>query len=51
MVVRANKILQAHLKINKMHEVVMFVSINEVNYYSHQPSNACAEHKKPTSVR
>ena len=50
MILRANKILRENIIIKKGHGMVIFLYINEVTYYSLQPSNACAQHKKRPSV-
>ena len=46
MILRENKRLLAHLKINKRHGMVMLLSMNAVNNYALQPSNACTHHRK-----
>ena len=51
MILRARKIPRAHLKINKGHGMVMFVSINAVENYALQTLNARAQNRKLSSVR
>ena len=50
-ILRANEILLAHPKINKMRGTVMLVYMNVVNNYALQPSNVRAQHSKWSSVR
>ena len=46
----ANKIPQDLLKIKKINVMVMFLSMNGVNNYALQNSNAHVHHKKQPSV-
>ena len=50
MILRAKKIIQARLKINKRHGMVMFVSMNTINNYALKPLSARAQHRKRLSV-
>ena len=51
MVLRAKKIPQARLKINKKNVMVMFESMNATNTYYIQLINAHAHQKRRSSVR
>ena len=50
-ILRAKKILWAHLKWNKSHGMFIFVFMNVVKKYVLQPPNAHAQHSKQPSVR
>ena len=49
-ILRAKKIIQTHMKINKMQRIVMFVYLNAVNYSALQPLNTHAQNKKQTNI-
>ena len=51
MKVRAREILQAHLKLKKMHVMVMFVCMNTENNDFIQCINVRAQHKRQLPVR
>ena len=48
--IKGKKIIQARLKINKRHGMVMFVSMNTINNYALKPLSARAQHRKRLSV-
>ena len=49
-ILRAEKILQARLKRNKRHMIVMFACMNAANTYYIQLTNARAHHRRQPSV-
>ena len=50
MILRVNNILQAHLKRNKKHKMVMFVYMNVLKNSELQPLNARVHHRELLSV-